>query len=185
MSEDEYTKSHSEEEFHLFKELFDSYYHQLLMYAFQLVNDKPAGEDIVQETFLALWVNRNKVDFSTSLKPYLYRAVHNRAINYLQSKYTNLEPLGKEGSMLLHKDIIQYNQQESLLVNELRHEVNKFIRTLPPKCKQVYLLSRKSELKNKEIARLLSISEKTVETHIGKALKELREHLIRIGLLFL
>lgn len=173
----------TEKEFAVFKDLFDSYHHSLLLYAYQKVNDREVAEDIVQDVFLSLWIHRGQIDFTLPIQGYLFRALHNRCVNYLQSRAFALSVGGNEASVLLHREIVQYNQHDTLLLKELSDEIVFFIETLPAQCKKVFKLSRQDGLKNKEIADLLGISEKTVESHISKALKDLRMHLLKAGLL--
>lgn len=173
----------TENEFAVFKELFDMYYHSLLIYAYQKVNDRAVAEDMVQEVFLSMWAHREQIDFDMPLRGYLFRAVHNQCVNYLQSCHFALSVSGNEASVWLHREIVEYNQHDTLLLKELADEIFFFIDTLPEQCRKVFKLSRQDGLKNKEIAALLGISEKTVESHIGKALKDLRAYLLKAGLL--
>lgn len=173
-----------EEKLLLFRSLFSKYYSPLLIYACKLLNDKAIAEDIIQDIFLSLWINKEYIDFEVSLQSYLFRSVYNRSVTYLSSR-KHIGILGNEDNIMLSlsNEVIQYDQQDLLLVDELRNEIFKFVEMLPDKCKSVFKLSRLKDLKNKDIALQLGISEKTVESHMRKALKEIREHLIRIGLL--
>lgn len=175
----------AENEFATFKKLFDAYYPSLLIYAYQKVNDKETAKDMVQDVFLSLWVHKEQIDFNLPLQPYLFRSVHNQCLNHLRSRHAALSVSGQEASLLLHEEIVQYNQHDTLLLKELADEIALFIQTLPAQCRKVFRLSRQGGLKNKEIAGLLGISEKTVEGHLSKALKELRAHLVKAGLLSL
>ncbi|MCD7932400.1 MAG: sigma-70 family RNA polymerase sigma factor [Tannerellaceae bacterium] len=128
---------------------------------------------------------KDTIDFSESIKPYLFKAVYNRSLNYLSSLHPQVD-IGEENTyQLLHKQITSYNQQDSLLLKEVEEEIKRFIETLPPQCSKVYKLSREENLKNREIAEKLNISEKTVEDHIRKALRELRSHLAKSGFMIL
>ena len=69
----------------LFRELFDSYFRILTTYAYRFVNDWQTAEDITQDVFMSLWEKKESIDFDDPIKPYLYRAVYNRSINYLNS----------------------------------------------------------------------------------------------------
>ena len=84
---------------------------------------------------------------------------------------------------LIDYEILSYNQHDNLLLKEIEEEISSFVKTLPEQRKKVFLLSREENMKNKEIAFLLNISEKTVEKHITKALSDIRTHLTQTGLM--
>lgn len=168
----------------LFQQLFDSYFQVLVTYAFRFVNDWQAAEDITQDVFMALWVKKEDVDFDQPVKPYLYRAIYNRSINYLNSALMQKRIEGVDTiDELINQEILSYNQHDALLLKEITAEINNFVETLPPQCRNVYKLSREENLKNKEIAARLDISEKAVEKHITKALTEIRNHLVHLDIL--
>ena len=171
-------------EFVLFQKLFEDYFRFLVTYSYRYVNDWSVGEDIVQDVFMALWINRDKIDFEEPIKPYLYRATYNRSINYLNS--VSVQRRVDHADMLdelIDREILSYNQHDNLLLKEIEEEITSFVGTLPEQRKRVFLLSREENLKNKEIALRLNISEKAVEKHITKALSDIRTHLTEIGLM--
>lgn len=170
------------QDFIFFEELFHIYYCPLLAFVNKYVNDKQAAEDIVQDVFLATWMQRDNIDFQKPIKPYLYKAAYNRSISYLNALQESL-PIDEENIKLqLQLKIISYDQQDSFSVKEISEEISSCVNTLPEQCRRVFRLSREQGLKNKEIAQLLNISEKTVEGHISKALAELRSHLKKLDL---
>lgn len=168
----------------LFQELFELYFRSLVTYAYRYVNNWTASEDIVQDVFMALWINRDKIDFEEPIKPYLYRATYNRSINYLNSAAVQYR-IDHADSLdeLIDHEILSYNQHDNMLLKEIEEEISSFVQTLPEQRRRVFLLSREENLKNKEIALRLDISEKTVEKHITKALSDIRTHLIENGLI--
>lgn len=168
-------KSHTELIF--FEDLFNDYYASLVNYSYKFVNEKSVAEDIVQDVFMALWIKKDDIDFSNPIKPYLYKATHNKSLNYLGSLQPTQSIESCDVDTQIHHEIIQYNQSDSLLLKEVSKEIALFVETLPPQCKRVFKLSRTENKKNKEIALLLGISEKAVEKQISKALSELRLHL--------
>lgn len=171
-------------EFVLFQKLFEDYFRSLVTYSYRYVNDWSVGEDIVQDVFMALWINRDKIDFEEAIKPYLYRATYNRSINYLNS--VSVQRRVDHADMLdelIDREILSYNQHDNLLLKEIEEEITSFVGTLPEQRKRVFLLSREENLKNKEIALRLNISEKAVEKHITKALSDIRTHLTETGLM--
>ena len=171
-------------EFVLFQKLFEDYFRSLVTYSYRYVNDWSVGEDIVQDVFMALWINRDKIDFEEPIKPYLYRATYNRSINYLNS--VSVQRRVDHADMLdelIDREILSYNQHDNLLLKEIEEEITSFVGTLPEQRKRVFLLSREENLKNKEIALRLNIREKAVEKHITKALSDIRTHLTETGLM--
>lgn len=167
-----------------FEELFRIYYRELFAYAYKFVNDKSAAEDVVQDVFFIVWEKRTTLNFEDSIRPYLYRLTHNRAINYLnsfsvQQRIDNIEDI----DFLINMEIRDCDPYETLLLKDITETIHKCVETFPPQRKNVFLLSRRSYLKHKEIAELLNISEKAVEKHISKALTDIRQHLIETGLI--
>ncbi|MDY7396753.1 RNA polymerase sigma-70 factor [Aureibaculum sp. 2210JD6-5] len=152
--------------------LMDLYYHKLCAYALSLTKDNVQAEDIVQNVIVKIWTKRKKIEFSSSLKNYLYRSVYNEFIDefrkdkkllYLEKKY--LEAL----------DLVIDDKQ--LDIDFLMNLVNKEIEQLPYKCKKIFILSKKEGLTHIEISEYLNISIKTVEGHITRAFKILNDKL--------
>lgn len=174
---------------HYFKNIFLEHYSILCTYAFRLVKDAVVAEDIVQDVFAAVWARREEIDFSSSIKPLLYKYTHNKALDYLKSSSYNTERLDENNiySMLdiYVQNLIVNQPEDDLNFRELNEEILKCIDNLPDQCKNVYKLSRFSNLKNKEISDTLCISIKTVEKHISRALSEIRRYLDEKGLLSL
>ncbi len=171
------------EMYRLFEELFQQFFEPLVSYAYHYVNDWQVAEDIVQDSFLSLWINKEMVNINDPLKPYLYRSVYNKSINYLQKASVQRQVDPEDTDALINQIILDFNQYDTLLAKDIAHEIDAYIETLPPQCKNVFRLSRKDQLRNKEIATQLNISEKAVEKHISRALTGIRQHLIKLDLL--
>ena len=152
-----------------FEEAFKSNFKALHAYAYTIIQDEGMAEEMVQNVFLKLWENRDRMAIHTSLKAYLYRSVYHESLNYLKHKKVQRKYM--EEAMVEHK----HNQAEvDEAANELHRHLKEALRQLPEKCRTVFQLSRFEELKYQEIADKLGISLKTVEAHMGKALKLLR-----------
>lgn len=151
--------------------LIDNYHKRLFGYAISLTKDKAMAEDIVQNVFLRTWEKRKKLEINSSLQNYLFKSTHNEFLNQYKKNRSTM--------LLEHKYFESLNKSAtSHDENSLKHalEIIYFeIEQLPPKCKQVFLLSRKEGLTNIEISDYLNISIKTVEAHITKAFSMLRE----------
>lgn len=170
-----------------FESLFRNYYKILRSYAYRFVNDKEIAEDIVQDVFFEVWKKRADLSLNDSLKGYLFKAVYNISINYLNSssylRSTSLNSVVEQD--LINRFLKSQNQESLLFFKEIENEIESFIITLPEQCRKIFILSRKHEMKNKEIAEHLNISIKAVEKQITKALSGLRSHLQKRDLLFL
>lgn len=167
--------------------LFKRFYKPLRAYAFRFVNDLDMAEDIVQDVFFELWSRRENINFDKAVKSYLFKSVYNRSINILHTqnpRYT-LEMTDETKLVDIYLSTYMQNQEQSLILQELEKEIATYIETLPAQCKNVFILSRIHELKNREIAEQLNISIKAVEKHISKALFGLKVYLKEKGLLLL
>jgi RNA polymerase sigma-70 factor (family 1) len=158
----------------VFENLFRAYYDRLCNYANTIVKDTDEAEEMVQHTFLTLWENRESIAIHTSVKSYLYRAVHNGCLNKL--KHNKVRQKHDDYYKTQAENVFENGAQE-LLGNELEKQITEAINTLPPQCKTVFMLSRFENLTYAEIAEQLDISIKTVDKHMVKALKIMRGHL--------
>ena len=152
-----------------FENLFNRLYPELCRYAYQIVNDSVVAEDIVQEQFIYLWENRSK-NVINSYEAYLYRAVKNKAINYLKS-YSKIKSIELD-TFREHSETVDQTYDE-LYNTELQSLIQNAIELLPDKCHTIFHLRRIEELSNKEIAAKLAISEKTVENQMTIALRKI------------
>lgn len=157
-----------------FELLFKSFYQKLCNYACNMLKDIEEAEEIVQKVFINIWEKREHIEIETSLKSYLYRSVNNTCLNKI--KQNNIYGL--------HHQIIKVSQPQSedstnqqMESSELGTAINEAVALLPEQCRLVFQLSRFEGMKHIEIAEQLGISPKTVENHIGKALKILRDQL--------
>ncbi len=152
------------------EKLFDKYYDYLSGQVYFILKDVDESEDTIQELFMELWNNHEHLNnINTSLKSYLRRAAANRALNKIKKRrhFSDVD-----SDLELERSVIQPNISE---LSELETIISKSIEELPPRCKEVFILSRENELTYKEISNELNISIKTVENQIGKALKILRK----------
>lgn len=174
------------EQLQYFKGLFLKHYSLLCVYAMRYVNDAEISKDIVQECFIDIWEKRNQLDLSINIKPLLYKVVHDKAIDYTRHSFTksvsidnmNEHPLDKEWRLVLSTQI-----DDDIDCTLIAEEIQKCLRTLPPRCTSIFRMSREEGLSNKEIAEKLGISIKAVEKQMTKALTTLRAHLIHTGYL--
>lgn len=166
-----------------FEHIYISYFKVLSLFALRIVRDSAVAEDIVQDVFTECWDNRDVIDFKQPIKPYLYKLTYNRSLDFLKSSNSKNVLISEKTSILNDILYAAFTTEEEVRLGDIRRELLGGIDTLPERCKEVFLLSRKSNLKNKEIAKSLDISVKAVEKHITTALKSLRSHLIKAGYL--
>ena len=138
----------------------------------RLLKDESMAKDIVQDVFFKFWTNRDHLNIQSSLKGYLKRSCVNAALDYLR-KRKNFRKVENE-EILVQSPSTMRNAAQNLETEELQAKVDAAIDSLHPKCRTVFMLSRKEELTYREIAEKLDISVKTVESHMGTALKKLR-----------
>jgi len=159
-----------------FRIVFEELYAPLCQYAFTFVKDKDACEDIVQDIFTRIWEkNRTLLEaYGNGIRYYLFTAVRNNCITYLRrEKRTPVYALTdnmKENSSHQWMDVATETDHRI----EYKARLAELIDQLPPKCKEVFLLSRMGRLSGQEVATALGISAKTVENQLWKAMKVLR-----------
>jgi RNA polymerase sigma-70 factor, ECF subfamily len=157
-----------------FEMLFRTYYQPLCNYAYTYLQDKEESEEIVQTTFLSVWEKRETLSIHTAVKPYLYAMVRNACLNVIKHEKIKQKHAVEEIALAPQSyDSVSHAVGSS----ELESKIQAAMEKLPEQCRLVFKLSRFEELKYAEIAEHLDISIKTVENHMGKALKIMREQL--------
>jgi RNA polymerase sigma-70 factor (ECF subfamily) len=157
-----------------YEAVFKSWYSALCTYACSLLHDMDEAEEMVQKTFCTLWDKREEIEVQLSLKSYLYRAVHNHCLNRI--KHSNIR--AKHRSEFLHVNEEAHDSTNSRVEHsELQQELSRAVAQLPAQARKVFELSRVENLSYQEIAEQLQISRNTVENHMAKALRLLRESL--------
>ena len=161
-----------------YKALFRRYYTGLLFYATRLVGEDDA-EDIVQD--VEIWRRQDTVEVGEQIQAFLYRSVYTKAINLLKHRAI-AENYNAESVEFYQKKLDYYQPDHTDVISrienrELRSELHRAIGELPDKCQEVFKLSYLHNMKNKDIADVMGISLRTVEAHMYKALKFLRERL--------
>ncbi len=163
--------------------LLDRYQRRLYAYALTLIKDRALAKDIVQNVFIRTWQYRKKLDSAYSLRSFLFTSVYHEFVNTYKKNQTALllekEYFRSLASVVENIDDSETDRMISLVTAE--------VRLLPPKCRQIFTLSKSEGLTNPEIAEHLNVSIKTVEGQISKAFKILRNKLDKKfeGILFL
>ena len=152
-----------------FNDLFRYNYRPLCLYALHYLQDVDIAEDIVQESYAALWEKLQEGVHVLDRKSYLYMMVRNRCLDHLRKAGIKTEELKPYDTYGIIDD--EDAQQRSLIEARLWTAID----TLPEKCREIFLMSKRDGLKYEEIADELGISENTVRNQISKALKILKE----------
>lgn len=158
-----------------FEGIFRLYYSPLCLYAAGITGDRDVAEEIVQELFYVFWKEKEKIQVFRSVKSYLYGAVRNQALQYcehqeVRNRYRETVLAGKQDSK-------PSDPQDQLEYKELETLVNNTLRKLPPRRLRIFRMHRFEGKKYAEIAAALSLSVKTVEAEMTKALQMLRKEI--------
>lgn len=156
-----------------FAELFERQWHNLLITVYAKVQSKPVAEEIVQDIFETLW-NKRKTLLISNLPNYLFVAAKHRSISYIrtqivQQKYWDYYKSFSPG--------LEDETEKAVAYNELVSAIEKGMNRLPDKTKKVFRLNRLEGRSITEIARLLKLSEKSIEYHLTRSLKEMKVYL--------
>uniref|UniRef100_UPI0032165AB3 RNA polymerase sigma-70 factor n=1 Tax=uncultured Draconibacterium sp. TaxID=1573823 RepID=UPI0032165AB3 len=162
-----------------FEKIYEEYYEMLLYISLQYLSSREDAKEAVQDAFVKLWANKESVKENASLRNFLYTITKNNCLNILKKQEVILRSQEDLKWMEIHYHHEAMNRLgfDFLEFKELKQKIEDAIERLPDHCREVFRLSRFSQLKNKEIAERLEISEKTVESHITKALRLLRKDL--------
>jgi len=161
-----------------FETLFRAYYKPLLIYSERIVEDKDDANEIVQDIFLKLWEKRKEIEIRSTLNAYLYRAVYNNSLQLLKRRKLDL----KYRQYKTQHSTNSINPSEDMIATELSHKIGLLLDALPDNCKRIFKMNRFEGMKYQEIADKLSISIKTVEANMTKALKHFRKHNFTISI---
>lgn len=151
--------------------LMNMYHNKLCVYVSGLTKDHYTAKDIVQNVFLRVWEQRQKLNASYNLNNFLHRSVYNEFIDHYR-KVKLLTPLEEEHIKQLEAIVREDRVSE---ISKLIELVKKEIENLPPKCKSVFTMSKLEGLTYVEIAEYQKITVRTVEMHISKAFEIIRE----------
>jgi len=153
-----------------FEEIFRTWYPTLVRIAGALLKEQERAEEIVQDVLLELWRRREQLSGEGSAHAYLIRSTRNRSLNAIRHEKIKK----REAPYLAGSDITPALAFAELEGEEIGVALNKAIGALPERCREVFQMSRVEGLKYAEIATALGVSVKTVEAHMGRALRLLR-----------
>ncbi len=159
------------------KELFRIYHARLLYFVSHFIKSEKIAEEVVMDVFMKIWTSRDSLTDVKNFDSFLFKIARNKSIDFLRSAAAD-----RRLSMLLWDEIQKAAPEaadERLLAKEYEEKLEEAVLHLPPKCKKVYSLSREYQLSHEQIASELNISSATVNNHIVKAQRFLRDYLSR------
>jgi RNA polymerase sigma-70 factor (family 1) len=158
-----------------FDQVYELFSHKLFSFVFKILKNEADAEDIVQEVFVKIWESRDKLEDYKLLNSYFFTIAYNNSIDLIRKRINNNKYL----EHLKNSSVISFTPTSisEIEFNELNIQVEKLIANLPERQKRVYLLHREEGLTYTEIAEQLGISKNTVENHMVKALKYLRQNM--------
>ena len=169
-----------------FDRIYELYSHKLYSFVFRILKNESEAADIVQEVFVKIWESRDKLGDYKLLNSYIFTIAYNFSISLIRKRISSNKYLERlKNSSVIVTAPASISEIE---FNELNVQVERLISQLPERQKQVYLLHRENGLTYSEIADQMGISKNTVENHMVKALKYLRENMDKsqlINLLFI
>jgi RNA polymerase sigma-70 factor (family 1) len=157
-----------------FKELFFGFFPTLCVYASKIVDDNETARDIVQEVFFNIWNNRKKIELESSFRNFIVTAVRNQCTDILR-KRTVIDRFATRSPSTMEPS--EQSPEEIYTINELEQIIGKAIQKLPPNIREAFEMNRFKGMTYNEIAQHMSLSPKTIEAYISKALSILRVEL--------
>lgn len=154
-----------------YRALFEAVHVDLLRFAWRFTLDREAARDVVQEVFLKLWQVRETLDAKKSLRAFLYTMVRNRSLNYRRSVRDEVRSIDADP---LWEPEDQDDHEAETNAEMLERQIHVWIEELPERRREAFVLSRFHGLSHDEIADMMGLTPRTVNTHIVLALKDLR-----------
>lgn len=153
-----------------FEAVFITYYNKTKALIYGYIKSESDAEELTEDLFVNLWINRQSIDTSKSFDAYLHTIARNAAINYLNHKYVHLAYTNK-----FQFQECSSTSEEDLIARELGLLIDDLVEKMPEQRKQIYILSRNEGLSNTEIAERLNTTKRNVESQLSLALKEIRK----------
>lgn len=136
-----------------------------------LIKSEEDAEELAQDVFVKLWINKDTIDFGKSMNAFLHTAARNATINYLKKKFMHDTYVNEQ----LYKDAMQESVEDVYYAQETALLIKMAVSQMPERRREIYEMSRNNGLSNDEIAVRLDISKKTVENQLSLALNEIRK----------
>jgi RNA polymerase sigma-70 factor, ECF subfamily len=165
-----------------FESIFHKFYAGLCSYSYHIIQSNELSEEVVQDFFLKIWMNRKEITINGSIQAYLYKSIHNLSIN--KSKQQSIKKF--KMNKLTDETVWRFIENtytvddfviEKLEAQETEETINKIISELPAQCREIFMLSRFEGKSNDEIAGIFKISINSVRTQLYRALSRIKDAL--------
>lgn len=166
-----------------FSQIYEVYADRLYGFILKQLKNRILAQDIVQDTFLRLWNNRDQLNYFGNLQAFLFTIAKHRVIDHFRKQVNELQ---FEEFMEYHEQQMEdVSPEDILLYDEFIQQLNSSKKVLSEREREVYEFSREQNIPIKQIASQLSLSEQTVKNHLSSALKKLRKELMKYNLIFI
>jgi RNA polymerase sigma-70 factor (family 1) len=156
------------------RELYALFSDRLFQFAHALLRSREMAEEVVEDVFIQVWKKSQRISEIENLSFYLYTSTRNFCYNYHRKYHRNRSLNIDEVELPYYQ--IEATAEELMIVNELLQQFHAALNALPPKCRLIFKLVKEEGLKYKEVAELLSISQKTVEAQMGIAFRRISQN---------
>lgn len=153
------------------EELYLFFYPSLVRFATSLVSQLPVAEEIVEDIFIKLWEKRAYLTTITNVQVYLFVAVKNKSLNYIQWKSNDV--IAYVETYPIDICVSRETPENIMMSKEMCGKINQAVEALPPKCKMIFQLVREERMKYREVAEVLNISPRTVDTQMTIATRKI------------
>lgn len=159
-----------------FEILFQKYYVRFYNFVFNLTKSSQAAEDIIQNVFMKIWINRRKLHPDQAIHNYIYVLSKREMLNHIRDRkaYVQVEKL------VMAEQPVEEITDQNLNLKELDDRIRKFISEMPEQRRKAFLLSRYRGMSHSEIAEVMGLSVRTVDRHINLALSSLKKEFMNI-----
>ncbi len=156
-----------------FNIIFDKYYAQLCDFSLMMIGNKQLAEEVVADVLANIWIKKNTIEISHSLKAYLFKSTRNMTISYIRKIKSNTVNIDDS---IQFQPTTDSNPENDIIQKENIASIENILSIIPDKSRIIFKMHRFEKLKYQEISQILDVSIKTVEKHMGKAIKIMRNY---------
>ncbi|NBB27782.1 RNA polymerase sigma factor [Cellulophaga sp. BC115SP] len=154
-----------------FEVLYQKYWRKLYVFARRTTPNTEDAQDLIQDVFAQLWMQKEQIDAAVFSESYLFAIVRNKLLDKIRKQYVREDYVQK---ILQSSTESDFSTQQTILTNDLNNHIHQAVDVLPEKCREVFQLSRFEQLSVDQIAQKLQISPQTVKNQLSKALQVVR-----------